>query len=135
MKQFNSIFYNRNRLILVTLCIYSILAIVFILVLIVGTYNQYYLQCIGVTVFVLFMALRAAYLIFEKVIVDPDSGIIMMKILNKRIDIHKVKSIIKVRVGQIRIITTDNKLIPVSVDDEADFISLIQSVNSSITVE
>lgn len=120
---------------LVTLCIYSILAIVFILVLIVGTYNQYYLQCIAITVFVLLMAARATYFIFEKVIVDPDSGIIRMKILKKSIDIPQVKSIRKVRAGQVRIITTDNKLIPVSVDDEADFISLIQSVNGRITVE
>lgn len=134
MKQFNSIFYKKNKLMLVTFCIYSILAILIILVLIIGTYNQYYLQCIALAVFVLFMAVRAAYFIFEKVIVDPESKSIIMKLLKTRIDIHQVTSIKKIRAGQIRIITA-RKQIPLSVDEEDEFITLVQSLNSNIYIQ
>lgn len=135
MKQFNSIFYKKNKLMLVSFFIYSILAILIILVLIIGTYNQYYLQCIGLAVFVLFMVVRAAYLIFEKVIVDPESKSIIMKLLKKKIDIRMVKSIKKVRKGQVRVITADNKQIPLSVDEETEFITLVQSLNSNIYIQ
>lgn len=120
---------------LVSFFIYSILAILIILVLIIGTYNQYYLQCIGLAVFVLFMVVRAAYLIFEKVIVDPESKSIIMKLLKKKIDIRMVKSIKKVRKGQVRVITADNKQIPLSVDEETEFITLVQSLNSNIYIQ
>lgn len=135
MKQFNSIYYKKNKLMLVSFCICSILAILIILVLIIGTYNQYYLQCIALAVFVLFMTVRAAYLIFEKVIVDPESKSIIMKLLKKKIDIRMVKSIKKVGKGQVRVITADNKQIPLLVDEETEFITLVQSLNSNIYIQ
>lgn len=135
MKQFNSIYYKKNKLMLVSFCICSILAILIILVLIIGTYNQYYLQCIALAVFVLFMAVRAAYLIFEKVIVDPESKSIIMKLLKKKIDIRMVKSIKKVCKGQVRVITADNKQILLLVDEETEFITLVQSLNSNIYIQ
>lgn len=135
MKEFNSIYYRKNKLMLVTFCIYSISSILLILVLIIGSYNKYYLQCVGLTIFILFMALRAAYFIFEKVIVDSENEVVIMKILKKTINISQIKSIKKVREGQIRIITPDNKQIPLSVDEESVFITMVQSINSNIDIQ
>lgn len=81
------------------------------------------------------MALRAAYFIFEKVIVDSENEVVIMKILKKTINISQIKSIKKVREGQIRIITPDNKQIPLSVDEESVFITMVQSINSNIDIQ
>lgn len=61
MIEFNSIFYKRNRIMLITFAVYVVISILFAVVLIVGTTNQYYYQCVVLVVFTSLMALREQY--------------------------------------------------------------------------
>lgn len=135
MIEFNSIFYTRNKLMHITFAVYVAIAILFVIVLIVGTINQYYYQGIACVVFTSLMALRAAYFIFEKINIDSNMKVVSYKLLRKKYDIFSVSSIKKIRIGQLRLVLNNSKQLPLSVDDENLFISCLQKLNPNITVE
>lgn len=135
MIEFNSIFYKRNRIMLITFAVYVAISILFAVVLIVGTTNQYYYQCVVLVVFTSLMALRAAYFIFEKITIDSNMKVVSYKLLRKQFDIFSVSSIKRIRSGQLRLVLNNSKQLPLSVDDENLFISCLQKLNPNITVE
>lgn len=53
----------------------------------------------------------------------------------KKFEITNIKSIKKVRMGQIRIITSDNDAFAISVDNEDDFMATLQRINNEIIIE
>lgn len=120
---------------LITFAVYVVITTLFAVVLIMGTINQYYYQCVVLVVFTSLMALRAAYFIFEKINIDSNMKVISYKLLRKQYDIFSVSSIKKIRSGQLRLILNNSKQLPLSVDDENLFISCLQKLNPNITVE
>lgn len=135
MSEFNSIFRKKNKLIMATMVIYCLISVVFISVLIVGTFNVYSMQLIVFAGLTSLMALRSAYFVFEKVRVDAKKGTVALKILRKRFNIADIKAIKKIRKGQIRLTTQNGKQFPISIDNEDGFEKLLISINPTITIE
>lgn len=132
MKEFHSVFYKKNKLIRYTLTIYCGMTVLMLILLL---YVGYDVRAFLLMTFTFVMALRASYLIFEKLVVDADKGVVTLKIRRKRFDVSQLQSIKKVRQGQVRLIDRKGIPFPVSVEDEDGFISLLQSINDQIQIE
>lgn len=132
MKEFHSVFYKKNKLIRFTLAVYGSMTVLMLILLL---YVGYDVRAFLLMAFTSVMALRACYLIFEKLVVDADKGVVTLKILRKKFDVSQLQSIKKVRQGQVRLIDKKGTFFPVSVEDEDGFISLCQSINDQIQIE
>jgi hypothetical protein len=84
--------------------------------------------------YTLLMLLRALYIIFEKIEVDTEGCEIKFRILRKKVPFATIRSIKRVRTGQLRI-ETSNGLVPFSVDEEEDFIRTIKKAVPSIKID
>ncbi|MBE6302649.1 MAG: hypothetical protein E7089_01775 [Bacteroidales bacterium] len=138
MKRFNSYFYKKCKVIITTASLYAIMFIA----LIAFTATMFETICADsyltiafliITPYTLFMLLRALYFIFEKIEVNTEKSEIRFCILRKRYPLNKINTIQRVRPGQLRIVTASN-VVPFSVDEEEEFIELIEKVAPEITV-
>lgn len=138
MKRFNSYFYKKCKVIITTASLYVIMFIA----LIAFTATMFETICADsyltiafliITPYTLFMLLRALYFIFEKIEVNTEKSEIRFCILRKRYPLNKINTIQRVRPGQLRIVTASN-VVPFSVDEEEEFIELIEKVAPEITV-
>lgn len=138
MKRYHSFFYKKNKLIITTAIIYAVMFIVltvFIAVQFQTIIADSFLRIAFMLIapYTLFLLLRALYFIFEKVEVDTQKGEIKFSILRKRIPFATIRSIKKVRTGQLRI-ETDNGIVPFSVDEEEDFLNSIKEAAPLIKI-
>ena len=139
MRRYNSFFYKRNKLIVATAIIYSIMFIALVTFIvaqfqtIIG--NSFLtIAFMLMAPYTLLMLLRALYIIFEKIEVDTEGCEIKFRILRKRVPFATIRSIKRVRAGQLRI-ETSNGLVPFSVDEEEDFIRTIKKAVPSIKID
>ncbi len=139
MKRYNSYFYKRNKLIVATAIIYAIMFIALV-TFIVAQFQTIIANSFLTIAFMLMapytllMLLRALYIIFEKIEVDTEGCEIKFRILRKRVPFATIRSIKRVRTGQLRI-ETSNGLVPFSVDEEEDFICSMKKAVPSIKID
>ena len=138
MKRYNSYFYKKNKLIAATAIVYAIMFIV-LTTFVVAEFqtiiaNSFLkIAFLLIVPYTLFMLLRALYLMLEKVEIDTQKDEIKLSIQKKRIPFATIRSIKKVRTGQLRI-ETDNGIVPFSVDEEEDFLNSIKEAAPSIKI-
>ena len=139
MRRYNSFFYKRNKLIVATAIIYSIMFIALVTFIvaqfqtIIG--NSFLtIAFMLMAPYTLLMLLRALYIIFEKIEVDTEGCEIKFRILRKRVPFATIRSIKRVRAGQLRI-ETSSGLVPFSVDEEEDFICSMKKAVPSIKID
>lgn len=139
MRRYNSFFYKRNKLIVATAIIYSIMFIALV-TFIVAQFQTIIANSFLTIAFMLMapytllMLLRALYIIFEKIEVDTEECEIKFRILRKKVPFATIRSIKRVRAGQLRI-ETSSGLVPFSVDEEEDFIRTIKKAVPSIKID
>ncbi len=129
---FHSFFRKKNRFFHYTQLFYCLMAVLGAAALICIKFHS------GIVLFTIFsacMALRASYFIHEKLIVDVDNGTVVLKLAKKRFEISTIRSVKKIRPGQIRLVNREGKQFPVSVENEDDFISLLQTIHTGISVD
>ncbi len=132
MQEFRSVFYKKNNLIRFTLLMYILCFFMGAFMLFIQPFSIWLLLLV---LFTLVMITRALYFMFEKLLVDTRQGTITLKILKKRFEISRLRVIIKVRPGQVRLVDDEGNLFPVSIEKEDEFISLLQKMNERIRVE
>ena len=138
MKRYNSFFHKKNKLIAATAIVYAIMFIV-LTTFVVAEFqtiiaNSFLkIAFLLIVPYTLFMLLRALYLMLEKVEIDTQKDEIKLSIQRKRIPFATIRSIKKVRTGQLRI-ETDNGIVPFSVDEEEDFLNSIKEAAPSIKI-
>ncbi|MBR5848926.1 MAG: hypothetical protein IKY69_05605 [Bacteroidaceae bacterium] len=139
MKRYNSYFYKRNKLIVATAIIYAIMFIALV-TFIVAQFQTIIANSFLTIAFMLMapytllMLLRALYIIFEKIEVNTEECEIKFRILRKRVPFATIRSIKRVRAGQLRI-ETSSGLVPFSVDEEEDFIRTMKKAVPSIKID
>ena len=139
MKRYNSYFYKRNKLIVATAIIYAIMFIALV-TFIVAQFQTIIANSFLTIAFMLMapytllMLLRALYIIFEKIEVNTEECEIKFRILRKRVPFATIRSIKRVRAGQLRI-ETSSGLVPFSVDEEEDFICSMKKAVPSIKID
>lgn len=139
MKRYNSYFYKRNKLIVATAIIYAIMFIA-LATFIVAQFQTIIANSFLTIAFILMapytllMLLRALYIIFEKIEVNTEECEIKFRILRKRVPFATIRSIKRVRAGQLRI-ETSSGLVPFSVDEEEDFICSMKKAVPSIKID
>ena len=139
MKRYNSYFYKRNKLIVATAIIYAIMFIALV-TFIVAQFQTIIANSFLTIAFMLMapytllMLLRALYIIFEKIEVNTEECEIKFRIFRKRVPFATIRSIKRVRAGQLRI-ETSSGLVPFSVDEEEDFICSMKKAVPSIKID
>ena len=139
MRRYNSFFYKRNKLIVATAIIYSIMFIALV-TFIVAQFQTIIANSFLTIAFMLMapytllMLLRALYIIFEKIEVNTEECEIKFRILRKRVPFATIRSIKRVSAGQLRI-ETSSGLVPFSVDEEEDFICSMKKAVPSIKID
>ena len=139
MKRYNSYFYKRNKLIVATAIIYAIMFIALVTFIVaqfqtIITNSFLTIAFILMAPYTLLMLLRALYIIFEKIEVNTEECEIKFRILRKRVPFATIRSIKRVRAGQLRI-ETSSGLVPFSVDEEEDFICSMKKAVPSIKID
>ena len=139
MRRYNSYFYKRNKLIVATAIIYSIMFIALVTFIVaqfqtIITNSFLTIAFMLMAPYTLLMLLRALYIIFEKIEVDTEGCEIKFRILRKRVPFATIRSIKRMRTGPLRI-ETSNGLVPFSVDEEEDFIRTIKKAVPSIKID
>ena len=136
MKKFKSLFYRKNKMVLVTSAIYSVMFVVFVLFIVkyfsaIASDSFLMIASVMMPPYILFMLLRSLYFIFETVEVDEAKREIRLCIIRKRVPFDAIRSIRMVRPCQMRIEATDG-IIPFSVEDEEAFKACVTRVAPAI---
>ena len=123
MTKFKSLFYRKNKMVLVTSAIYSVMFVVFVLFIVkyfsaIASDSFLMIASVMMPPYILFMLLRSLYFIFETVEVDEAKREIRLCIR-------------MVRPGQLRIEATDG-VIPFSVEDEEAFKACVARVAPAV---
>ena len=136
MTKFKSLFYRKNKMVLVTSAIYSVMFVVFVLFIVkyfsaIASDSFLMIASVMMPPYILFMLLRSLYFIFETVEVDEAKREIRLFIIRKRVPFDAIRSIRMVRPGQLRIEATEG-VIPFSVEDEEAFKACIARVAPTV---
>lgn len=131
MHTFRTHFYAKSPLMKITAVLYSV---VFLVMLVFFFINMDVIVArgtlaLGYGLFLLWtlaMLVRSLVFIFETVVVDEDRQELKYRLLRKAIPFKDISQIEKVRDGQLRIHTSKG-IYPVSVDDEENFITLLNA--------
>ena len=136
MHTFRTHFYAKSPLMKITAVLYSA---VFLVMVVFFFINMEVIVArgtlaLGYGLFLLWtlaMLVRSLVFIFETVVIDEDRQELKYRLLRKTIPFKDISQIEKVRDGQLRIHTSKG-IHPVSVDDEENFITLL---NAQISIK
>ena len=138
MNRYRSLYYKKNPIIKVTVAIYSLMLTVLIAFIAanfksIAADSYLIIGFLIITPYTLFMLLRALYLIFETVEIDEEKREITLRLLRKSFAQGTIKSIKKVRPGQLRLETTSGTY-PFSVEEEVDFINRLKKISPKTAI-